>query len=168
MLDRLRFRTLQTGMLLFWSLWTTLVVLTNVTDALKRAGALPPDFRWVSGNFAFISATTAAQYVPAVFNVVLYAGVLLWEGLAAYLMWQAFTSFRRDGDGSAPVVERAFTVSIALWAAFLLASEGLVAYGVEATHMRIMVAQLVTVLVVRGVTVAARTESDAERGVAAG
>jgi hypothetical protein len=168
-IERLRYPAIQSGLLLFWATWTSLVLLTNVLEALKHAGVLPPDFRLVSGNFTQVSATTAAQGIPAELNIVLFAGVLLWEGTAARLLWGAWSDFRKHGNGTSPVVERAFVVSLALWAAFLLADEALVAYAVAGTHMRILVAQMVTLLVVRGVGADRPvTSSEGDRSGAAG
>lgn len=164
MLDRLRYRTIQSGLLLFWALWTSLALLTNVLDVLKRVGVLPIDFRLVSGNYQLVSSTLSAQYIPELFSVILFGGVLAWQGLAALLLWQAFGDFRRRGDGGSAVVERAFVVSLALWAAFLWADEALVAYIVEGSHMRVLVAQLVTLLVVRGVHVRAAVAEPVDRG----
>ena len=162
MLDHLRYRTIQSGLLLFWALWTSLVLLTNVLDVLKRVGALPADFRLVSGNYQLVSSTLSAQYLPALVGVVLFAGVLAWQALSALLLWQAYGDFRRRGDGASPAVERAFVVSLALWAAFLIADEALVAYIVEASHMRVLVAQMVTLLIVRGVHVRSAAGETAE------
>jgi hypothetical protein len=39
-------------------------------------------------------------------------------------------------------------VSLGLWAAFLVADEVFIAYPVEATHLRLFIAQLVTLLAV--------------------
>jgi hypothetical protein len=44
-------------------------------------------------------------------------------------------------------VSRAFLVSLALWAAFLLADEICLAYETEATHLRVFMAQLLSCLV---------------------
>jgi hypothetical protein len=40
----------------------------------------------------------------------------------------------------------AFTASLLLWGAFMVADEVLVAYPVEGTHLRLFVAHLVTLL----------------------
>jgi hypothetical protein len=42
----------------------------------------------------------------------------------------------------------AFTASLLLWAAFLVADEVFVAYAVAGTHLRLFVAHLLTLLVI--------------------
>lgn len=59
----------------------------------------------------------------------------------AAFWWAAFTCNRRS-------VYKAFTVGLGLWAAFLLADEVCIAYAVEATHFRLLLAQMVTLLLI--------------------
>ena len=42
----------------------------------------------------------------------------------------------------------AFLISLLLWAGFMLADELLIAYTVEGTHVRLLTAQLATLLVI--------------------
>jgi hypothetical protein len=42
----------------------------------------------------------------------------------------------------------AFVVALALWSAFAIADEVFIAYDVEATHLRLFVAQLVSLLAI--------------------
>jgi hypothetical protein len=155
MLDRLGFTTLQLGLLLLWALFLTLVVLTNVTDALKHLGVLPGWWTLASGNYGMVVTTTSAHGIPGGVAAVLFAGVIAWEGLAAWMFFRAWATFRRTGDGRAPEVTAAFTVSLALWGAFLLTDEALIAYAFAPSHARILIGQLLSLFVVR-----------AERGVA--
>jgi hypothetical protein len=77
----------------------------------------------------------------------LFAGVILWEAVAAGLFWRAGWSFR--GRSSArQAVYMAFTTSLLLWGAFLVADEVFIAYPLESTHLRLFVAHLVTLLAV--------------------
>jgi hypothetical protein len=43
---KLRFSSIQSGVVLFWAIWLTAVTTTNVFDAMKRVGALPRASRW--------------------------------------------------------------------------------------------------------------------------
>jgi len=150
MFTRLRFPTLQTGLVLFWAVWLTIVTLTNLTDALKALGLLPDTFGWASYNHALVRDTVAAHGVPAVLAGILFAGVLLWELLAAALLWRAWNTMRRGAPGTAPAVTQAFAVNLALWSAFLVATELFINYATAATHKSTLIAQLATLLVVRG------------------
>jgi hypothetical protein len=42
----------------------------------------------------------------------------------------------------------AFTASLTLWLAFLIADEAFIAYPVEATHLRLFIGQLLTLLAI--------------------
>jgi hypothetical protein len=132
-------------LLLFWAIWFTVVFLSNLADAGKGLGLLGESWAFASGNWKLIRETTARYRIPAAVNALLFAGVILWEAVAAVLFCRAALIWR--GRASAPtVVYRAFTASLLLWGAFLVADEILIAYPLESTHLRLFVAQLVTLL----------------------
>jgi hypothetical protein len=134
---------LKRGLLLFWAAWLSLVFLTNLLDGLKAAALLPDGWSFASGNYRFVCETTARYGTPGWLNGVLFAGVVCWEGLAAVLFWLAGLRF-----GAGRWRYPAFAAGLSLWAAFVLADEVFVAYGVEATHWRLFTAQLATLLAV--------------------
>jgi hypothetical protein len=80
-------------------------------------------------------------------NAVLFAGVILWEGIAVVLFWWAGWTFRGRDSGRKGVY-LAFTTSLLLWGAFLVADEVFIAYPLAGTHLRLFTAHLVTLLAV--------------------
>ncbi len=144
---QLSLSTLKRGLLFFWAAWLTIIFLTNLFDLLKQLGILDTGWAFASGNFGFMQATTALYATPDAIVTLLFIGVIVWEGLAAGLLWRAFVGFRA-GSGALARVNTAFAFSLALWAAFMLADELLMAYDVEATHMRILTSQIVTLLAI--------------------
>ena len=149
MLAKLRFSTIQTGLVLFWASWLTLVTLTNFADAMRQLDVLPSDFTLASYNFDLVKKTVGAHGIPTSIAGVLFAGVILWELLGSILFWRAWRIMRRHGNGAAEEVAQAFAVSLALWAAFLIATEATVNYETAATHKTTLIAQLASLLVVR-------------------
>jgi hypothetical protein len=148
-LTKLRFSTIQTGLVLFWAIWLTLVTLTNFADALRQLDVLPSDFKLASYNFDLVKKTVGAHGIPTSVAGVLFAGVILWEFLGSLLFWRAWRVMLHDGNGAAEEVAQAFAVSLALWAAFLIATEATVSYETAATHKTTLIAQLASLLVVR-------------------
>ena len=149
MISRFRFSTIQKGLLLFWAIWLTLVASTNLFDALKRIGLLPEGWTLASYNYDLVKETVGAHGVPAGVATVLFGGVIVWEWLAAVLFWRAFLAVRRGRPGTGEEVSQAFVVGLALWAAFLIATEATVNYLTAPTHMSAFIAQLASLLVVR-------------------
>jgi hypothetical protein len=139
--------TLKRGIVLFWGGWLSIVTLTNLFDGLKALGVLGPDWSFASGNYAFMVETTAVHGTPEGVVALLFVGVVVWEALAAALFWRAFVRFRGAGSSLVPVYQ-AFVVSLALFATFMWMTELFIAYGVESTHMRIFLAQLVSLYVI--------------------
>ena len=150
MLAGLRFASIQIGLVLFWAIWLTVVTTTNILDAMKQLGALPARFAVVSYNFELIEKTVGAHGIPTTVAAVLFAGVVAWELLASVLLWRAWLTMYRGAPGTAPEVMQAFAVSLAIWAAFLIATEMTVSYATAATHKATLTAQLVSLIVIRG------------------
>lgn len=132
--------------LFFWAAYLSLVVATNTCDALKALGILPDSWTFASGNFAFLRSVTAKHGTPDALNILLFAGVIAWEALAAVLHWRAALRFRA---GDASRIVPAFTVSMALWGAFILADEVFISYDVEATHFRLLIAGIVSLMAIQ-------------------
>ena len=131
---------LKRTLLAFWAVWFTIILATNVVDALKALGVLGESWRFASGNYDFLTATTARYATPAWVNGLLFAGVIAWEGVSAALFWLVWWSRRWR--------YAAFTSSLSLWLAFAIADKVFIAYQVEGTHLRLFVAQLLTLLAV--------------------
>ena len=139
-------RTIGRGILLFWAIWFTIVFTTNACDALKALGVLPKSWLFASGNVDFMLGVTGRYGTPVVLTGLLFAGVVLWEAVAAALTWRAFA---RAGTGGAPAREAAYAAlgtGVALWAAFAVADELFIAYTVEGTHISLFVAQLASLI----------------------
>jgi hypothetical protein len=143
-----RARFLKRTLLFFWAVWLTVVFATNVLDGCKAVGLLGADWPLASGNYRFLAETTGRYGTPGWLNGLLFVGVVSWEGAAAVLFWLAWRRFRGRGQVGGRTLYAAFTAGLGLWAAFLVADEVCIAYGVEATHWRLFTAQLVTLLAV--------------------
>ena len=138
-------RRLKRGILLFWALWFSVVVLTNVLDGLKAVHALPAGWTFASGNYELMLKIMAVHGTPAPVVAGLFVGVILWEGLATVLFWRGF----RAWPGGIAGIDSAFIVGLALWAAFALADEIFLAYSIEAVHLRLFGLQLLSLLALR-------------------
>lgn len=134
-------------LLFFWAVWLSVVFLSNFADALKEIGWLGESLAFASGNFKFIQATTARYGTPDFVNALLFAGVIVWEGVATLLFWWAAWTFRGRKSGR-KILYFAFTSSLLLWGAFLVADEIFIAYPVESTHLRLFIAHLLTLLAI--------------------
>ena len=131
-----------------WAAWLSIVFTTNVLDGAKVLGLLAEDWAFASGNYRFLTETTARYGVPAWANAVQFVGVIVWEGIAAVLFWLACRTYRGRGRRNVAILYAAFTASLSLWLAFALADEVFIAYPVEGTHLRLFIAQLATLLAV--------------------
>ncbi len=139
---------LKRALLALWAAWLTVVLTTNVLDGLKALGLLAVSWPFASGNYGFLSATTARYGTPAWLNAALFLGVIAWEGASAALFWLAWWTARRPTDAAKRWRYAAFTTALSLWLAFAIADEVFITYEVEAAHLRLLMAQLLTLLAV--------------------
>ena len=131
----------------FWAAWLSIVLLSNLADAGNEWGLLHGSWSFKSGNFLAITETTARYGTSDMTCRILFAGVILWEGIAAVLFWRAVALYR-DRITGRPALYTAFTISLGLWGAFVLADEICIAYAFEGAHLRLFTAQLVTLLAI--------------------
>ena len=146
-------RLLRPVLLLFWALWLTVVTASNATNALRVARVLPQGFAFASSNFELVETTTAIYHAPRAVVWLLFGGVIGWEAIAAALFWRALFAAWRQSTREGATLEAPLAVAIAaamgLFAAFMLADELLIAYPLQATHMRAFAALGVSWLVTR-------------------
>lgn len=139
---------LKRTLLLFWATWLTLVFATNVLDAARALGLLGDGWAFASGNYRLLAETTSRYGPPGWLNGLLFAGVICWEGAAALLFWLACWRLRSRAERGRRSLYTAFTASLLLWGAFLVADEVCIAYALAATHLRLFTAQLATLLAI--------------------
>lgn len=126
--------------LAFWTAYFAVICLTNTLDLLQGMGLLPGDWRYLSGNLPLLLRTLGGVGLPSGLAGLLLAGVALWQGATAWL-------FGRVLIRGEPL-EAAFVAGAGLWAVFLVADELLLRYDLEAVHLRLLMAQMVSFLVV--------------------
>lgn len=138
-------RMIKCGLICFWAIWLSVVLASNVCDALVQLGTLPATWPFASGNFAAIVKVTARYDVPSAVLGGLFLGVILWEGIGTVLFWRAVVVTRRVGSGR-DAVYRAFGCGLALMTAFVITDEVCIVYDLEASHLRLFIAMLVSLL----------------------
>lgn len=78
-----------------WALWITVVLTTNVLDALQELNILPQGWKAHSGNFDYIDTVTARYSVPDWMDAIFIGGAIAWEGAIAVLLWRAVADLSR-------------------------------------------------------------------------
>jgi hypothetical protein len=137
---------LKRGILLFWSVWISVVVTMNVFDGLKALGLLPENWKAASGNYKAIVDATARYGTPHWLDAVLFLGVILWEGLAMVLFWWALRRYRAGHFRRWRAIYLAYTVLLGVFGAFIVMDEIFHEYRVEGDHRGISVLLLVSLM----------------------
>lgn len=149
MFDWMTLGIVKRGVLVFWAAWLSVVALTNILDALKALEALPADWVWVSGNFAWIQETMKPLNVALGVQALLFVGVIIWEVLAATLFWRAVISYRNRPLNKERAAIIACGVNLALWCAFQVLDEVFLSFEPESTHRVIFANQILTILMLQ-------------------
>lgn len=143
------------GIILFWAVWLSLVLLLNCLDVLKNVGVLPDTWKFNSGNFPFMQAVVKVYSTPNPITWVMYISAIIWEVVAIYLLWAALgASFSSGFDPSTlRLVNLAFAVNLALWAAFVVMDELFLAFlipghNIMETHRSLFTANLVSFMAI--------------------
>lgn len=145
-------KRIQSGLVLFWALYFSIVLLSNSADALKALRLLPTNWPFVSGNYGLIDKVVSIYSSPTWLAGVLFAGVILWEAVGTVLFWKAFVSTRQQARDPKAAISRALGVTIGLWAAFIVADEVFLTYtlgNLSATHFNLLLAELASFILIR-------------------
>lgn len=136
------------GILLFWALWISLVVLANLVGELKALHVAPALWPLASGNFGFIRKETAIYSIPWWADQVFFVGIILWESLGAALFWRALVHTLRRTRRRLRATYTAHGVLMALFAGFILGDEMVHDFRVEGDHRGILLLLLISLLAV--------------------
>lgn len=139
---------LKLGLLLFWACWFSLAFTTNTFDFIHTLGGLPETWAFRSKNYDVLQNVLAIYQTPIFLLNALFTCDIFIQGLSALLFWLAFFSFWRRRDGAWRYINSAFTLSIALWAVFVIMEEIFIAYQFENVHLRLLLVELVSLFAI--------------------
>ncbi|GAB3698829.1 hypothetical protein GCM10027592_24280 [Spirosoma flavus] len=151
---------IRAGLLIFWALYFSIVLLSNCADALKNLAVLPADWTFASGNYGLIVKVLAVYQSPIWLAVGLFAGVILWEALGAFLFWKAFLKTLEQQPSHKTAIHQAFGITLGLWGAFVLSDELFLAYlvgDITTTHFNLLVAELASFILINSIEHEARS-----------
>jgi hypothetical protein len=134
------------GMVLFWAAWISIVVMTNIVAALRVAGLVSPDAGLASGNYTAIVKVSDRLSIPHALDFILFLIVILWEAIAAVLLWRASVYSLAGSSLRMVAADTALAVLLALFGAFMLADEVFHAFKVENDHRGIAAFILISLI----------------------
>ena len=137
---------LKRGLVFFWALYLTIVLVTNFFDALQHIGVLGERWKATSSNYEAILQVMSIYSGPAFVPGLAFAGVIVWESIITVLFWRAFAAYRPGPTAQLRPVYAAFTAMVALWAAFMIADDVFIAYSFEAGHRSLLAVSLASLL----------------------
>lgn len=148
-LEHLNIKQVFTALILaFWACWFCLVVSSNAVDFFTTLHLLH-GWTFDSHNFAWIKESVAVYHTPHWMAVTFFLVDIVLQ-LACAILFVAAT-FEYISKGSMDQVKfpyAAFLLSLVLWMIFIIMEEVFVTFTVEAVHIRIMVAEMVSLILI--------------------
>jgi hypothetical protein len=130
--------------LLFWGIWFFIAFLTNVADFLMATGTMTAS-SFHSGNYSALEKVVNIYDTPHHFLNVLFSLDIFAQGLSAILfLTAAFCFWKRIYSWQ--IINIAFSISMSLWAIFLIMEEIFIAYSYETTHIGLFMFEMVSLL----------------------
>lgn len=124
-------------LLIFWAAYFTLIFITNLLDAFKKLNVLPASWKFESGNYKYIQNTTSIFSLPGWTTGFLFFCVILMEGIIAFTFWSSLFSEN---------IYLPFSLGIILFGGFVIMDEIFISYVPEATHYRIFIALIASLI----------------------
>ncbi len=140
---------LKLGIIIFWALWFSLATFTNIVNFLNQFGWLAPNWRVMSHNFALIQGVVSIYSLPQYIVTAMFITIIIWECVISSIFWLAAWQFFLSDCKKINNVNLAFTLSIFLWAGFLVAEEFFIAYQFEQLHLILLVSQLICLMAIQ-------------------
>jgi hypothetical protein len=133
------------GCLLFWAVWFSVAFSANFFDFLNMEKELPLEWHFLSGNYQALATVLNIYHTPhGLLNTLFILDISI-QAISAILFFVAVIYFLR-AVCVWQTVNLAFGISMALWATFLVMEEVFIAYPFEATHVRLIVFEMICLL----------------------
>src|SRR5690349_11988333 len=114
---------LKLGLLLFWSLWFSIVLMTNLCEGFKVLRWIPWTWKFASHNFQPVVRALTEYTAPSWVSSALFAAILFWQVITVLLFGWATISSLLHQSLYWEFVDAAFSAGLGLWAVFMLADE---------------------------------------------
>lgn len=122
------------------------MVVMNVLDGLRAAAILPHAWPAASGNYEAIADVTARYGIPTWLDVLMFVGVIVWEAVAAALLWRALAAYHHRHGLRWRRIYEGFTVLLGLFLTFILMDEVFHTFKIEGDHRSIALLMLASLL----------------------
>lgn len=136
------------GIILFWTLWSSLVALTDTINFFQALRWLPTEWAFSSNNYALVAKSVNVYATPgSLLPLTLFFLIVIWTWVIAWLFWRALFAYQVDKVSYLQKCYVAFLACFSIEALFILADEIFIQYDFEHGHMDRLGFKLITFLV---------------------
>ncbi len=150
--DRIRFVFSQ-GIVLFWTLWISIVTFTDFTDFMVRLAILPSNFPMISGNINLVFSFLKQYDLDTIqMAYTVYSTIILLSFIISIVSWRAFLASFNNHHCYVYRATLAFLLNAGMVASFSLIDEIFIQYQHGHIHVMRFTGVLVSFLVVGWLT----------------
>lgn len=132
-------KTIQYIIILFWSIWFTLVSLSDITNLLQVMHILPSNFAFSSKNYGLVDQFLSLYNINSFdLTLLLFSIIVLAATIISITFWIAMYSMSQIW------INRAFLFSISFTMFFVLSDEVFIQYTIEHGHIIRLILLLIT------------------------
>jgi hypothetical protein len=132
----------------FWGAWFSLAFLSNASDTISALGIISQPWVFHSSNFYLVQHTVGIYQWSSHIALTIFIINTVAQGIIASLFIIAL--FKRvTSTIPRECLAWPLYLNVALWAGFLIVEEFFLAYGMEATHQRLLMLALLSVLLLK-------------------
>jgi hypothetical protein len=130
---RFNILTLKKCIVLFWALWWSIALLTDIFSGLKQLNLYSAS--WIlNNNYPFLVQSLQQYSAPGWLPALLFMLIIIWCFISASAFWIAACT-SKDNPQWTSRVNAAFVISLLLWLAFFIGDQIIRDYVVEQNHM---------------------------------
>lgn len=124
------------GIILMWTLWTTVVMSTDMFCLLVAFRFLPENFPGSSHNFEYLMSFLKHYGLNTnAIGLTLFSMIVLWTIVMTIAWWMAFVTFFKNRGLYVYRALLAFLATMALFTVFLIGDEIFIHYTAGHSHM---------------------------------
>jgi len=126
--------------ILFWILYFTIIVLSNISNFLIELEILSKTWSFNSNNFQILEAMTKIYYFPKTINLTIFAIIILLQGTTLFSF--AFGLISKNTR----IIYTGFIIAISIFSIFILGAEIFIYYSMITKHFIILASLIVSLM----------------------
>ncbi len=134
MLPSINLTSFKKTIVLFWALWWSIALWTDIVGAMAHVGWL--NASWAPDiNYPFLAKSLEMYHAPQWMVVTFFIGIIVWSAVSTIAFIWAAKALKQPKSVWLKRAEKAFIISLGYWLGFFLADQLVMKFDLEENHM---------------------------------